>query len=67
MLCIWLNGADVIDLGAASSNPVIQLEVGVVEKSKDSNLSLRLLKKKGISISVDTFKPEVQVLHRTKG
>ncbi|MGA6592218.1 dihydropteroate synthase, partial [Escherichia coli] len=53
------DGADVIDLGAASSNPDTT-EVGVVEEIKRLKPVIKALKEKGISISVDTFKPEVQ-------
>ena len=53
------DGADVIDLGAASSNPDTT-EVGVVEEIKRLKPVIKAKKEKGISISVDTFKPEVQ-------
>ncbi|EJS3495599.1 sulfonamide-resistant dihydropteroate synthase Sul3 [Salmonella enterica] len=53
------DGADVIDLGAASSNPDTT-EVGVVEEIKRLKPVIKALKEKGMSISVDTFKPEVQ-------
>src|SRR5574344_2778295 len=53
------DGADVIDLGAASSNPDTT-EINVDEEIKRLKPVIKALKEKGVSISVDTFKPEVQ-------
>ena len=53
------DGANVIDLGAASSNPETTL-VSVEEEIARLKPVIRALKGKGIAISVDTFKPEVQ-------
>lgn len=53
------DGADVIDLGAASSNPDTT-EINVDEEIKRLKPVIKALKEKGVSISVDTFKPYVQ-------
>ena len=53
------DGADTIDLGAASSNPDTT-EVSVEEEITRLKPVIKALKEKGVSISVDTFKPEVQ-------
>ena len=53
------DGANVIDLGAASSNPQTS-PVSVEEEIARLKPVIKALKEKGISISVDTFKPEVQ-------
>ncbi len=53
------DGADVIDLGAASSNPDTS-EISVEEEIQRLQPVIKALKGKGVSISVDTFKPEVQ-------
>ena len=53
------DGADIIDLGAASSNPETT-EVCVEEEIKRLKPVIKALKEKGVSISVDTFKPQVQ-------
>lgn len=54
------DGADIIDLGAASSNPNTS-EVRVEEEIRRLKPVISVLKEKGITISVDTFKPEVQL------
>lgn len=53
------NGADVIDLGAASSNPDAKPVANDVEIARLEPV-VCALKADGISISVDTFAPEVQ-------
>lgn len=53
------DGADIIDLGAASSNPDTT-DVSVEEEIKRLKPVIKALKKQNIKISVDTFKPEVQ-------
>lgn len=53
------DGADIIDLGAASSNPNTS-EVSVEEEIRRLRPVISILKEKGITVSVDTFKPEVQ-------
>lgn len=53
------DGADVIDLGAASSNPDTT-EVRVEDEIARLKPVIKALKEKAVSISVDTFKPEVQ-------
>lgn len=53
------DGANIIDLGAASSNPQTS-PVTVVEEINRLKPVIKVLKEKGIAISVDTFKPEVQ-------
>ncbi len=53
------NGANVIDLGAASSNPHTS-PVSIEEEIARLSPVIKALKEKGIKISIDTFKPEVQ-------
>src|SRR5574344_2515779 len=53
------DGADIIDLGAASSNPDTT-DVSVEEEIKRLKPVIKALKEQNIKISVDTFKPEVQ-------
>ncbi len=53
------DGADIIDLGAASSNPQTS-PVSVGEEINRLQPVIKALQEKGIAISVDTFKPEVQ-------
>lgn len=53
------DGADIIDLGAASSNPQTS-PVSVDEEINRLRPVIKALQEKGIAISVDTFKPEVQ-------
>ena len=53
------DGADIIDLGAASSNPDTT-DVSVEEEITRLKPVIKALKKQNIKISVDTFKPEVQ-------
>jgi dihydropteroate synthase type 2 len=53
------DGADVIDLGAASSNPDAKSVASDVEIARLAPV-VAALKKDGFSISVDTFAPEVQ-------
>ena len=53
------DGADVIDLGAASSNPETS-PVAVEKEIARLKPVIAALKEKGIAISVDTFKPKVQ-------
>ena len=53
------DGADIIDLGAASSNPDTT-DVSVEEEIKRLKPVIKALKKQNIKISVDTFKPKVQ-------
>mgnify|MGYP000897824027 CR=1 FL=1 len=58
-LQLVVDGAEIIDLGAASSNPNTS-PVSVEEEIKRLTPVIKALKEKGICISVDTFKPEVQ-------
>jgi dihydropteroate synthase type 2 len=53
------DGANVIDIGAASSNPMSQ---GVPPATEIARLEpvVPVLKREGISVSIDTFAPEVQ-------
>jgi dihydropteroate synthase type 2 len=53
------GGADVIDIGAASSNPMSQ---GVAPEVEVARLTpvVPVLKREGIPVSIDTFAPEVQ-------
>lgn len=54
------NGADIIDLGAASSNPDGKAVPADVEIARLAP-AVAALKAKGIPVSVDTFSPEVQL------
>jgi dihydropteroate synthase len=54
------NGADIIDLGAASSNPDGKLVPADIEIARLAPVVAALCTK-GISVSVDTFSPEVQL------
>jgi dihydropteroate synthase type 2 len=53
------EGADVIDLGAASSNPDAIAVAPEVEIARLAPV-VDELKREGIAISIDTFAPEVQ-------
>lgn len=53
------DGADVIDLGAASSNPDSRPVVPQMEIARLLPV-VETLKREGIGISIDTFSPEVQ-------
>lgn len=54
------NGADVIDLGAASSNPDFKAVPPDVEIARLAPV-VSMLRSKRIPVSVDTFSPEVQL------
>jgi len=53
------GGADVIDIGAASSNPMSQGVAPEVEMARLTAV-VPVLKREGIPVSIDTFAPEVQ-------
>ncbi len=53
------DGADAIDLGAASSNPDAK-QVAADEEIRRLEPAIDTLHARGIAVSVDTFKPEVQ-------
>jgi dihydropteroate synthase type 2 len=53
------SGADIIDIGAASSNPEAQAVAPQVEIARLAEV-VPALKQKGLSLSIDTFAPEVQ-------
>jgi len=53
------SGAHVIDIGAASSHPDAQAVAPEVEISRLASV-IPALKDKGLSLSIDTFAPEVQ-------
>jgi dihydropteroate synthase type 2 len=53
------NGADIIDIGAASSHPDAQVVPPDVEIARMAAV-IPALKEKGLSLSIDTFAPEVQ-------
>ena len=53
------NGADIIDIGAASSHPDAQAVAADVEIARLAQV-IPALKDKGLSLSIDTFAPEVQ-------
>jgi dihydropteroate synthase type 2 len=53
------DGADVIDLGAASSNPDAKSVPSEVEIARLAPV-VRVLKAEGVPVSVDTFSPAVQ-------
>jgi dihydropteroate synthase type 2 len=53
------SGADIIDIGAASSHPDAQTVAPDVEIARLSGV-IPALKEKGLSLSVDTFAPQVQ-------
>ena len=53
------SGADIIDIGAASSNPDSQLVAPDVEIARLASV-IPALKEKGLLLSVDTFAPDVQ-------
>ncbi|HUO93499.1 MAG TPA: dihydropteroate synthase [Rhizomicrobium sp.] len=54
------NGADIIDLGAASSNPDGKLVPADVEIARLTPV-IAALRAKGVPVSVDSFSPEVQL------
>jgi dihydropteroate synthase type 2 len=56
---LMAGGADVLDIGAASSNPDAKPVTPDVEIARLASV-LPILKAEGASISVDTFAPEVQ-------
>ncbi len=58
-LMLMKNGADIIDLGAASSNPLTK-EVKPREEINRLKPVIDSLLSQNIPISIDTFKPEVQ-------
>ena len=60
------TGADVIDLGAAASNPNAKPVSAEIEIARLS-LVMAALKEEGITVSVDTFAPEVQRWALSKG
>ena len=53
------SGADIIDIGAASSHPDAQAVAPDVEIARLSGV-IPALQEKGLSLSIDTFAPEVQ-------
>jgi dihydropteroate synthase len=53
------DGADIIDLGAAASNPRAQPVSAEMEIARLAPV-LKELKKSGVAVSVDTFSPDVQ-------
>ena len=53
------NGADVLDLGAAASNPAAEAVPPQLEIERLAPIVAQL-KREGVSISVDSFAPEVQ-------
>jgi dihydropteroate synthase type 2 len=53
------SGADIIDIGAASSNPEAQAVAPEVEIARLAAV-IPALKEKGLSLSIDTFAPQVQ-------
>jgi dihydropteroate synthase type 2 len=53
------NGADIIDIGAASSNPEAHAVTPDVEIARLAAV-IPVLKQKGISLSIDSFAPQVQ-------
>src|ERR1700722_19715383 len=53
------SGADIIDIGAASSNPEAQAVAPQVEIARLAEV-VPALKQKGLSLSIDSFAPEVQ-------
>src|SRR5579863_2619331 len=53
------SGADIIDIGAASSHPEAGAVAPDVEIARLSGV-IPALKENGLSLSVDTFAPEVQ-------
>lgn len=53
------SGADIIDIGAASSNPDAQAVAPDVEIARMSAV-IPALKEKGLSLSIDSFAPDVQ-------
>ncbi|HEX4177819.1 MAG TPA: dihydropteroate synthase [Rhizomicrobium sp.] len=60
------SGADIIDIGAASSNPDAQAVAPDVEIARMGAVILAL-KEKGLSLSIDTFAPDVQRWALTQG
>ena len=54
------NGADIIDLGAASSNPDGKAVAADIEIARLAPV-VAALRAKGVPVSVDTFSPEVQL------
>jgi len=52
------QGADMVDIGAESSNPDGQ-KISANEEIERLTPVIEALKKKGISVSIDTYKPEV--------
>ena len=52
------SGADIIDIGAASSNPEAQAVAPQVEIARLAEV-VPALKQKGLSLSIDSFAPEV--------
>ena len=60
------QGADIIDIGAASSHPDSK---SVSSKTEINRLSkiIPCLKKAGFSLSVDSFQPEVQLFAMEQG
>ncbi len=53
------NGADIIDIGAASSNPEARAVTPDVEIARLAAV-IPALKQKGLSLSIDSFAPQVQ-------
>jgi dihydropteroate synthase type 2 len=60
------SGADIIDIGAASSNPDSQAVAPDVEIARLASV-IPALKEKGLSLSVDSFAPDVQRWVLTQG
>lgn len=56
---LMADGADVLDLGAAASNPDAQAVSPDVEIARLEPV-VTVLKKENVSLSIDTFSPEVQ-------
>ena len=53
------SGADIVDIGAASSNPEAQAVASEVEIARLAAV-IPALKEKGLPLSIDTFAPDVQ-------
>ncbi len=60
------QGADIIDIGAASSHPD-SMDVSAETEIKRLSKVIPILKKEGFVISVDSFQPEVQLFAMEQG
>lgn len=60
------EGADVVDLGAASSNPDAK-EVSAAEEIRRLDPVVSALRAQGVAVSVDSFRPETQLWAMTQG